>query len=759
MKKITKKASICLSSMIAICALGSCGNGGNEWKYTKETMSEFVDLKGSILNRQETDYNDYYIDTNFEYFKDAITASDLKVFNYTKINEEIASGKTDDYLSYDLITKYQASVKEVKKVNDGQDIKITFSGNDDDIYGVLVWGTGSTLNTPIISLAGESSNAHEANTVQTEFEEKYINSEEPSWDKAKIALNLLGNICSMLLGYKDGSASAIGGGVFGLINLLGDTFIGESGPTLIDVINKLNEISKKIDAISEKITMNHNQLLEELVRTQAQIDQVLLNGYETNITSFNTDFIMPINDFKRNLTDFVSQRLKEFVKENQTIDLYYSKDSSNQWEHHSVSDSTEGLTQFRINLDDFKYSKAFLSDHGNVVCHGFVDEFKKDIDSAVGKATSKPEGMTDRIFGDHILEQVFESIIRDRFYNDHAGSLEVKNKAINFIYRISGKDSKSIVEAYVERIKYMFNFAVEGKDMYRSLLSNLLLQLDINATLGSAACRYAEIDQKDLGEAYLEARKVIVDTYKNLSKLNDNYCYQTKNSVDGHFYKVRDFAGFTSTGNHPDFKHYIELRKTVYYPKDEKTMFEAEERLEDHNFINSADNIRMSTRWKLMLENGLSDKKSFVEYLTAAGAIDVQGLNGFKNLVKTGYISKDDKMRIFAGGLSSRKLEDSDRDLKLTCIEKGGPDGSNYFEVDKQYNYKGVHSGDCWSGMIYEGTFLDGTTGTIDNNYKKVCAYARYDEEHWYWRNYEHWILIDNPAGNFFFAMDYVSSK
>lgn len=761
MKKITKKASVVLSLMTAVSALGACGKEETKWEYSKEDMSQFIDIEGQILNREETEYNDFLIDSNFDYFKDTISTDDLKVFNYTKLAEEILSGKAD-FLSFDLIKKYEVPVSEIVDFNEGEDVKISFKGNDDDLYGVLIWETGSTLKTPIISLSTESATVHETNTVQTEFEEKYLESNPPAWDQAKVAINLLSNIAQLLLGYKDGSASAIGGGVFGLINLLGDTFLSESGPTLADVMNKLNEISQKINVISEKITRNHNQLLEEHVFEQAQINEVIINGYESNITSFNTDFIMPMNDFKRNLTDYIGQNLKEFIKESHVIDLYYSKNDSNQWEHHSVIDSTEGLTKFSITLDNFTSSKGFLASHNNTVCHGFTDEFLKDISSAIAKTAEKPNGLSDTVYRDHIMEQIFESVVRNRFKNDidgHDVALNIKNKAINFIYRVAGKDSDSIVKAYVERIKYIFNFGVEGKNMYRSLLSNLLLQLDVNSTFGSMVCRYAEIDQKDLGEAYLAARKVIVDSYKSLSKLDDNYCYATQKNVDGHFYRVKDMATFTSTGNHPDFKHSIELRKANFYPNEQKTIFEQEEKIDDHNFINSADNLRMSTRWRLMVGNGLSDKKSFVEYLASTGAINMQGFNAFKDLVKTGYISKDDKARIFAGDLNSRKLEDGDKDLRLTCVERGGTDRTNYFEVDKQYTYKGTHSDSCWSGMIYEGTYIDGTTGTIDNNFKKVCAYARYDEEHWYWSNYEHWILIDNPAGNFFFAMDYVSGK
>ena len=196
MRKITKKASVVLSLMTAVSALGACGKEETKWEYSKEDMSQFIDIEGQILNREDKEYNDFFIDSNFDYFKDTISTADLKVFNYTKLVEEILSGKAD-FLSFDLIKKYEVPVSEIVDFNEGEDIKITFKGNDDDLYGVLIWETGSTLKTPIISLSTESATVHESNTAQTEFEEKYIYSDNPSWDKAKVAVNIISNLAQL----------------------------------------------------------------------------------------------------------------------------------------------------------------------------------------------------------------------------------------------------------------------------------------------------------------------------------------------------------------------------------------------------------------------------------------------------------------------------------------------------------------------------------------------------------------------------------
>ena len=76
------------------------------------------------------------------------------------------------------------------------------------------------------------------------------------------------------------SPTAIVGGVFSILTAMNDQFNGSSGPTIADVMNKLSEMDSKLDAMNDKLDKNHNELLSEEVRTQAKVDQVLLEEQE-----------------------------------------------------------------------------------------------------------------------------------------------------------------------------------------------------------------------------------------------------------------------------------------------------------------------------------------------------------------------------------------------------------------------------------------------------------------------------------------------
>lgn len=751
MKKQCRNLSLLISLFISLTALSGCGSN-NKWNYSKQEAAKFFNLNGEVEAGPKNESNYFIIDEDYFYFKDKVNVDDVIVFNYTDLQNRIetSNDNKDSYLSYDVISKSKSKVTSVEVSDNQHDLRVTFDGNDKDIYGLLVAKDATNVNNYLFSIANSSISEKLLSSEQSEFETKYLKSEKPGWNIAKTVINVIGNISQIITGYISKSPTAISAGIFGILTTLGDAFFGNSGPTLVDIYNKLVEIDAKLDAINEKIDKNHNQLLEEIIRTQAQVDRVLQEQYEANITAFNTDFLMPLGDFERNLSDYISQQYKEFVKTSQTLRLNYAKDEEGKWQHYSIKEDPSELIKFDITIPEFPNASAFLKAHGNVVEKGFIDELNKDIDAAVEKtaASARPQGLDPVLYRNNITEQIAEMFMNKKYSEDHQSALDLKNKFINFCSRITGQGSESIVKSYVDRMKYMFNFAKEGKDSYRSLLANLLYHLDKYAASASAACKYAEIAQKDLGEAYESARDYITKTFDELMKLDDKFCYQNGAVINGGFYQAKEHVWFTNCGNHPDFHEEINLYHV--YSDNLGVKYDADN-LNNHNFMNTAESIRIATRWRLMRENGYSSDTKFVDYLVNAQVIDKKDLNGYVDLIARGWI-RSDCWRVFTG-LSSRGLGDGDRNLYLTCTAKGGKSGSDYFDVNECYYYKGHEDAEYWSGVMYETSYLNGDTGYVDNSEKKVCAYARYSEAHTLWINDEYWAFIDNPAGNYFFAI------
>lgn len=586
--------------------------------------------------------------------------------------------------------------------------------------------------------------------TQLVFEENYIKDKYNYANGGQFVVSIIGNLGSIAAGVGFDSPTAVVSGVFGLLNNIGGQFAGSNGPTTKDVMNKLNEMDAKLDMINATLTENYNQLMSEEIRTQAMVDKVLLEGQEAAIASFYTDYALPIENFERNYSDYVEQSLKAFVGGKEDVTFYVHKDENKKWTLNSLMDlDKEDRYEISISIEDFPRSAEFLAKNYNTVSEGFMDNFYADLDDGIAN-TVLPEGLEKEDCRNFLAGNIVENITKNYYVDNHDKALEIRNDVINFAKQISGKAGKSILNKYVERMEYMYNFAGEIKNTVTDLFSNIKQTLKTNAALAAQACVFANVNQDEIRNELVAAEDVIRNKYAAIKDIKDNYCYLTNTCLGGGFYRAKFNTWYTNKGNSCGFHAEFELDKVIgttgaVLEKDDVTK---------HNYANEIDHLRIVARMNLMRELGLVNPNSYIEYLVGAKIINAADYNNFKVLRDRKWLT-DDALRFFTG-LTVRGMNDSDKNFTLTCNEAGNPDG-DYFNVGWTGTFRSSRDSGCWEGKIAETTYVDATNGTIMKD-KRVAAYATYAESHYYWIDDEYWSFLDNTAGNYFFTLEHVAA-
>lgn len=587
--------------------------------------------------------------------------------------------------------------------------------------------------------------------TQLSFEENYIKDTYSYSTGGKFAVSMLANIGTICAGVGFDSPTTVVSGVFGLIGTVGDNFCGSTGPTIKDVMNKLGEMDTKLDAINAKIDQNYNQLLSEEIRTQAMVDKVLLEDQEAAISAFYTDYTMPLENHVRDYTDYMEQSLKKFVSTPETVTYTVHKEN-NGWALNSLTDPNAKIEcEIKVEIKDFSYSLAFLEKHNNTVESGFMDALYGDLIGAV-RGTTMPTGLTASDCRDLTIANILETYSKEYYTADHNRVLDLRNKAINYSKAISGRSIKSVLDRYIARMKYMYNFASEIKGTVTDLFSNIMGTLKTDVALASGACAYGETNQEELRTEFLNARNAIQNYYNNVMNLKDNYCFLTNTCMEGGLYRSKFDTYYTNKGNDCRFNANLKLEKVVSYPWCPDN-FEADN-FNNHNTVVQADHLRIVTRWHLMKELGLTNSKTYIGYLVEAKALTTYASIYYDIYRYNGYFT-DDAFK-FMTNLTTRDMNDGDKNFKMTCNEAGNP-GGDYFNVGWTGTFRGGHTASCWSGKIAETTYIDASTGTTMAD-KKVAAYATYNESHWNWIDDEHWSFVDNTSFNYFFILDNVAA-
>ncbi len=751
MKK--RKINILLLSAISLSLLSACGNSEEKkWSYTKEDMSSFLTIDATYEGKDEQ--SSLKTDTDITLFKEKIDNDDVIVYDVDKA-VSLMDEKNKDYADYSILKAASLPVSNVETLSDNDGFNVTFEADDSlKNVGMLVHPSVTCSNKYVlVSQAVDDSSKN--NDAQADFEEKYVSSTFSWNDGGKFIFQLVSNIGIVFAGIGSENPTAIVTGISGIIGSLADNF-ATSGATTQDVMNQLKETDRKIDELGSKLEKNTQQLSDEIVRTEALVDQTNLNTLNLAINDFATNCLAPINTFNRNLADAASDYYRNFVNSSQTVNLFLEKGEDGKWNTNSLTSITDS-SQYNCSLtiSDFTNAKANLAKTNNIVENGFMDALLKDIEAAIEKKTDIPEGLSKSDLRGFVSSMIYEQFMKQYFSTNKEKAQEYRNIVIELAQRISGSSGKvSILNSYFSRLQCMYNFAKEIKPTVRTLCANLLKTLDLNTARAAEAISFAGYSTSDLEKDYKSARSSVQTLYKSVKETSDSYSFTTSATLTGGLYHGEYSATYTNPGNKCELNVSFNAEKI---DSNGMAISRSKDDLSKHNTITVTQHGRISTRWSLLRSLGLADSKSdYINYLASSNVISSSSIEAMDMLLSLNEANSS-CYRILTSGAKERELNSSDSSLPLNCVAQGNP-GGKYYEVGKDYTYRQGNNSSSWYGRSFEGTFISARNGSSLGT-GKIASWARYAESHWYWYNDEYWAFSNNKKDNYFFTIDIVSQN
>ncbi len=757
MKK--KLLLLSLSSLMALPVVGCSKEEEKEkgWNINGSDYQNILKFENKVS--QTNGKFEFTIDNDFGPFKGKINEDDVILFSINNLKE--IKGKK--YYTYEDFKNCEIKKETFVSSDIGRGFTITFDGNPNERYGTLTNKSATIDNLYAFSAMNESLNATRTFKQEDgEWEDAYIESAAEYTDPT-IGLNIEMYIANIILGGMTENPVSVANGIYGLLGTFFNA-VKPAEPSIQDVLDKLDDMDKKLDEINAEIQKNQKELINEHVYEQAQIDKVLATLYQQDITAFVTDYIDPIDTIERKYSQYVETKLKEVVKaEPQKVGLHYKRNTRGKLILISQceADYDDSFTKIFIGKNfGWTNAKKYLEDHNDIVGEGFMDELQKDIANTVHKnyvSNIYPQDeLTEEQYRKDYLSAILDEFEKQKHsgeygseaYNDASNMLD---KCILLMKRISGvATGESILNSIINRVKYIYNFASETKAKVRKIIANIKLQMERFVDMTSIACRYAKINTKEMADQYKIAIETIQSYQKTNKSLPDNYSYILSNKVDSAFVWSKYNTQFRNRGESPEFKKEFLTEKIDSFNRFEGTMSRTKFDIKKTPIVDNAQSAKILTRYKMLLNAGLESETNYLEYLTKYKGIDSKAYEIQKVMIKDGWIS-DDTSRIITEYEGIKDLTVADN-VVLTCIENGNSEGGNYFKIGNKYKYKCDYEDECWSGEKACGRFINAHTGAEETSHL-ISAYAKYSEKEWYWMDNEHWAFTNTPYGSFFYIM------
>jgi len=743
-----KSLALLTSVFVFIPALAGCNNDAKKWNYSKDEIGEFYELRG-IDTISDTNRAISY--SGKEYFFDGqISIDDIKVYNHTKLQEDAKSGTislSSDYIPYKVLCNYEATVVSVE--NSYASIKVSYIDNSSDIFKALVH-KDANVTQRYLEIEGAKEGLGQTSDVEIDTEEDYIMA-SPSWAVGKNVINLIGGITQLVVGSVCGVPTAQAGGIFTILTSLGDLFGAKGEPTIQDVLNKLNEMDKKLDDIQAQINRNHQELIDMNLLLELGISQEILATYENGISQFKADYAKPIDLLLKQFRYYIDDCFKDLVKQSKTIDMYFVKEN-NKWTLQSFSDTDHtNSSHVSLTVSDWTNAKKCLQNNNDIVGTGFMDEVQTDILSTI-QDNNLLQGMTKSELSNHALLSLTDEFGYLRYKDSRNDAIQIGALAEQFAEEIS---TGTIVRNYVERLKIIYNFVGESKQTLKDAFAGLCRQLDIYCGQAAEALRFAKENATSLANAWAAARSYISDAYNSIKETSSNYCYTTSCKLKADFFKIKYNLSYTNPGNDCVFHSSVNLEKIEEYNEEVKY---TKQNLNEYDSLESTNYKRIVNKFNLLKSSGiLGSSTTFTSYLLGNEVLSKDTAYAFSYLLHKGIVTEETNDK-YASVITQRNMTDSNKNVKLTCVARGNPDGE-YFSIGWKGNFRGHEDDEYWSGKMLETTFFSGDTGAVINNETRVCAYATYAESHALWIDDEFWAFTDCPNGNYFYMISREASS
>ena len=746
----TKTTKMLWALSLPVILLASCGNSEDDkWSYSRNDMADFIKIDAEFETKEDGTATLAAI-SNDSIFTTDLSKSDVIVYDIDQAIKKL-SESNKDYADYSILKEASTNVTNVQTSEGKDGFEVTFLLNEGENYGMLI-NSSVVVNSKYLMVSPAEKKDFDGNSdPQSDFEESYVTKGITWGDGGQFAYQIISNIGTIIVGGVTDNPCSIASGIFGLLGTLSQSLM-PGGPTMQDIMDQLKETDRKIDALSDKIDRNTQQLADEIVRAEAMVDQANLNTLNIAINDFATNCLAPINNFNRNLADEVGFYYRDYVTETQTIDLYLFKNDDGEWESTPLGEMN-GNTNFSLTIANFDNARDHLSKHGNIVEEGFMEELDKDVDKAIALKTDLPEGIDKDNLRQFVTSMIYEKFSKQYFSSNVTKAQDYRDQMITCAQRISGTGGMiSILNSYLSRLQYMYNFAGEIKDNIRTLSANILKFLDMNTARASQASMFAGITSKEMENNYKTAREAIQNFYKNVKELPDTYSFTSAATLHGGWYRSAYSISYDNPGNHCTLNVKFNFQSLEMYGI---TIDYTDDNLSDHLTLSSIQHARIATRWGLLRSSGVIDSDSdYIHYLNDVGVINDAAMKAAQTCFNWHH-AFDECYRILTSDRAERELNSDDTSTWMVCVAQGNPKG-DYFDLDYGYGYREKWDKSCWYGRTFEGTFVNAATGGAAGN-QRILTWARYAESHWYWTNDEYWAFKTFDNTGYFFSIDVVT--
>lgn len=525
-------------------------------------------------------------------------------------------------------------------------------------------------------------------------------------------------------------------GAFGIIDL---------GPTIQDVLNRLETMDHKLDAVSEKISYLTDQVSSGNAAINAGIDKILFNQYQSSWDAFTHNYIEPMEDIIRSFKVRVQNALvKTALSSSPTnVEVCYANIDAGEGEKRSVVIENPAIPGYSTEYAEIKerhklsIPASYFAEAKQIFIksRGYSTEFSHSYLAALEQYLE--DHPNSALYAQDILSAIlgqsqFEAINGEeatKFYNLYN----------NFATALPSK-----VQDYFRMLECFYNFQTEAEEdllSIRASMKKLLVKYVGFVSLFSSFASNFGIEQSEINKVTALAENFLRDNNR-LVHIPDhsNYSYVTHSLVQAHYAEINYSIGFKSKGNHGSMETKLtyRLRDPWANGGDYKDVDSIT------NMLTQDDLLHIKYRMQNMYTYFGSQAPTFTDYLETKG-----------KLISPQYVKE-----LYAS-ISEKKEEPGDYPPIITQIGKVASTTEKnwlahcldsatgkYLQVGGHYPY-GFSGGDvvssAWGALDLQGQILDAEQLTVTDEI--IDRVAWYHDSHSYWVNDEWFVFTQYTQG------------
>lgn len=577
------------------------------------------------------------------------------------------------------------------------------------------------------------------------------------------ALFSVGYAASAAFSFYSKDASGIGSGIASLLSALSlwglDGHTGE--PTIQDVLNKLDTMDRKIDALTSQLNNFAAKVQADLSYITYGIDQTLYESYKRDWESFQENYVEKLDAMQRNHTtkyaeEFTS-RLINNSSDDYTIRIYLQKNKKGNWVNVTANpdnpyEALDGSVIEKTHLVriPMSYLKPLKDEYNKT--HSYTNACETVFESCLKDYLKANPSMAKKVNSDQILSSTKSDI--NLAISTKEEARDANNLFLNYAKHITGASGTSALDSFYKMTEYYYNFQDEAKSIYATFQARMRDDLDDFYRLAKILRVYSrsDIDTTDAMQNYLLATQLIQNK-TNLKNVDEGYVYSyvMQHRVRTKLVRLQCYSYFSGD----DYQRWFGVRdaydSSIWYSSSLGTL------------VSQTKFNCMYARYKELLAHVAGLPTDFVSYLAKYGAIDSNCRNEYNRLrnasVDTGQTLPEFSVPVVCNVDDGNPRTLTSESFKCYCY-------SNRYGYDNYYHEGGVYSygskGDkddgsyeYWSGEEIEGTVIDIGKENVPGYTLAIDRWVRYDESHSYWINDEHYafgMYKDGLACYAFFA-------